>query len=223
VASSWRREVPVAVAARARVIALLLLVAAAYLIGSIPTGVLLARRHGVDPRDVGSGNIGATNVVRAAGWRAGALTLVGDAMKGIVTVVVASRLGYGDAALALVGLAAFIGHLYSCFLGFDGGKGVATALGVFLGLAPSAAAVVLVIFGVTVVLWRYVSVASLIAAVALPFVLVALDYGRPTVVSGLVIAALVVLRHRDNIRRLRFGTEPRFRVRTASRVDSGIA
>ena len=102
------------------------LVALAYLCGSIPTGVLLSRRRGVDPRDIGSGNIGATNVARAAGTTAGLLTLVGDTLKALLPVLVAKSLGLPSAAVALVGVAAFLGHLYSCFLGFDGGKGVAT-------------------------------------------------------------------------------------------------
>src|SRR5437870_2915467 len=106
--------------------AALALIVVAYLCGSIPTGVLLSRRRGVDPRDIGSGNIGATNVARAAGPTAGVLTLVGDTLKALLPVLVAQRFGLGAGALALVGLAAFLGHLYSCFLGFDGGKGVAS-------------------------------------------------------------------------------------------------
>src|SRR5947199_8360762 len=90
----------------------------AYLCGSIPTGVLLSRRRGVDPRDIGSGNIGATNVARAAGATAGLLTLLGDALKGLVPVLVAKSLGLASTAVAVVGLAASLGHLYSCFLGF---------------------------------------------------------------------------------------------------------
>jgi glycerol-3-phosphate acyltransferase PlsY len=205
------------------VVALMLLLLLAYLTGAIPIGVLVARRYGVDPRDVGSGNIGTANVIRAAGFAAGALTFAGDAAKGLVPVVIAKQAGYGTPALALTALAAFLGHLYSCFLSFQGGKGVATALGALLGLAPAAMGIVLPLFLGTVVLTRYVSLASIVAAAATPLVLIALDYERPIVVVGLMISALIILRHRDNIRRLRFGTEARLGVRRTSTADSGVA
>jgi glycerol-3-phosphate acyltransferase PlsY len=205
------------------VLTLVGLLAFAYLSGAVPTGVLLARRHGVDPRDVGSGNIGATNVARAAGLSAGVLTLLGDAVKGFVPVLIAQRAGYGAPAVALTALAAFIGHLYSCFLQFEGGKGVATGLGVLLGLAPAAMAIVVPVFLLTVAISRYVSAGSMVAAAATPFVLAALRYDRTIVIVGFMIAALVILRHRDNIRRLRFGTEARVGMRPTSTMDSGVA
>ena len=204
-------------------LALIALLIFAYLCGAVPTGVLLARRHGVDPRDVGSGNIGATNVARAAGVTAGAFTLVGDAAKGLLPVLIAKQAGLAEPAVALTGLAAFIGHLYSCFLQFEGGKGVATAFGILLGLAPSAMIVVLPIFLGALAISRYVSLASIVAAAVTPLVLAVLDYDWATVVVAMMIATLIILRHRDNIRRLRFGTEARVGVRRTSAADSGVA
>ncbi len=201
----------------------LAVVVLAYLCGSIPTGVLLSRRRGVDPRDVGSGNIGATNVARAAGATAGLLTLAGDLLKGLVPVLLARRVGLSNAAVAVVGLSAFVGHLYSCFLGFDGGKGVATALGVLLGAAPLAAVVLVGVFIATLAATRFVSLSSLVAAGLASPLLAALGYPTATVTIGILTGALIAFRHRDNIRRLRFGTEPRVGVPQASSHDSGVA
>jgi len=201
----------------------LALIALAYLCGSIPTGVLLSRRRGVDPRDIGSGNIGATNVARAAGTTAGLLTLVGDTLKALLPVLVAKSLGLPSAAVALVGIAAFLGHLYSCFLGFDGGKGVATTFGVLLGLAPLGAALLVLTFAATVAMSRYVSAASLLAAALTTPILLSLGYPGPTVLAGLVMSVLVAIRHRDNVRRLRFGTEPRVGFDQPTEIDSGVA
>ena len=195
----------------------------AYLCGSIPTGVLLSRRRGVDPRDIGSGNIGATNVARAAGRTAGLLTLAGDALKALVPILVGKSIGLGSTALALVGLAAFVGHLYSCFLGFDGGKGVTTAFGVLLGLAPLGATLLAVVFVTTVAIGRYVSAASLLAAALAGPILLSVGYPSPTVLAGFLMSALIAIRHRDNIRRLRFGTEPRVGIGRPTEIDSGVA
>jgi glycerol-3-phosphate acyltransferase PlsY len=199
------------------------LVLAAYLVGSIPTGVLLSRLRGVDPRDIGSGNIGANNVLRAAGPLLGALTLAGDAAKGFLPVLVAAWLGRGAPALALVGLGAFVGHVWSCFLGFDGGKGVATALGALLALAPFGMAITLPIFAVVAAVSRYVSLASLATAAATPAVLAALGYPAATVLAALAMSITIGVRHRDNIRRIRFGTEARIGDRREARADSGVA
>lgn len=199
------------------------LIVLAYLCGSIPTGVLLSRRRGVDPRDIGSGSIGATNVARAAGPAAGVLTLVGDVLKGLLPVLAAKALGASATASALIGLAALLGHVYSCFLGFDGGKGVATALGVLFGLAPECAAILVVVFALAIAFGRYVSLASLVGAALTAPMLLALGYPAVTVSVGLVMSAVVAFRHRDNIRRLRFGTEPRVGVVRPSQADSGLA
>lgn len=204
---------------------LVALLALAYFCGSIPTGVWLARRQGVDPRDIGSGNIGATNVARAAGNMAGVLTLIGDTAKGLLPVLLATRLGASDGGRAAVALAAFAGHIFPCFLRFQGGKGVAIALGVLLGLAPLGMAIVVPIFLLTVGLSRYVSLGSILAAAVAPIVLAALSYPTSTTLAAAVMGLAIAYRHRDNIRRMRFGTEARVGGRSAypSFPDSGYA
>lgn len=188
-----------------------LFIVIAYLAGSIPTGVLLARIAGVDVRAAGSGNIGATNVARTAGGKLGALTLVGDVLKGLAPVLLARICGLGSATVATVAVAALVGHVFSIFLGLHGGRGVATGLGVLLGLAPSAALIPLGVFLAAVALWRIVSLGSVLAALSAPVVLILLRYPVSTCVAGVVIAALILLRHRDNISRLLAGTEQPFR------------
>jgi len=143
--------------------------------------------------------------------------------KGVVPVLLARRLGVPLSGVAVVGLAAFVGHLYSCFLGFDGGKGVATGFGVLLALAPLGATIAAVVFVVALALARYVSVASLVAAGTTTPLLLALGYPLAVVAVGLVTSVLIAARHRDNIRRLRFGTEPRIGVARQSSADSGVA
>jgi glycerol-3-phosphate acyltransferase PlsY len=202
---------------------LLALIAIAYLCGSIPTGVWLARRRGVDPRDIGSGNIGATNVVRAAGKTAGFLTLTGDALKGLLPVALATHIGVGEEGRALVALAAFTGHLYPCFLSFQGGKGVAIALGILLWIAPLSMAVAVPTFFLTVAVTRYVSLGSLVAAAVTPIAVAALGYPHPTTLAALVMGIWIAFRHRDNIRRMRCGTEARVGGRSSTFSDSGYA
>lgn len=202
---------------------LAVLIVLAYFCGSIPTGVWLARRRGVDPRDIGSGNIGATNVARAAGKTAGILTLLGDTAKGLLPVAVASRTGVGDLGSALVGLAAFAGHLFPFFLEFQGGKGVAVSLGILTGLAPVGMMIVVPIFAVIVGFTRYVSLGSVLAAALAPFVLAALAYPLPTTLLALVTGIGIAVRHRDNMRRIRFGTESRVGRRPSAFHDSGYA
>lgn len=187
-----------------------LAVVLAYLCGSIPTGVLIARRLGVEVRKVGSGNIGATNVARSVGKKAGLLTLVGDAAKGLVPVLLVRFLDLGETALACTAVAALLGHLFSPFLGFSGGKGVATGLGVFLGLAPQAILLALLLFLATFALSRIVSLASLVAAAVTPVLLLFLAYPRGHVIAGLAISLLIIMRHHENIVRLRKGQEPKF-------------
>jgi glycerol-3-phosphate acyltransferase PlsY len=182
----------------------------AYLCGSIPTGVLVARRCGVEVRQVGSGNIGATNVARSVGKRAGLLTLVGDVAKGLVPVLTVRFLGLGEISLVCAAVAALLGHIFSPFLGFSGGKGVATGLGVVLGLAPLAILLALPFFLITFAVSRIVSLASLVAAAATPLLLFWLSYPLPHVIAGLVIAGVIMSRHHENIARLRKGQEPKF-------------
>jgi glycerol-3-phosphate acyltransferase PlsY len=183
------------------------LVAIAYLAGSVPFGLLIARLKGnVDLRRVGSGNIGATNVLRTVGKGAAALTLIGDIGKGAV-VVLARGLGASSRVLAVVALAAVLGHLFPIFLGFRGGKGVATTLGVVLAAMPVVGGLQLHVWLLVAVVWRYSSLAALAAAAALPALAWLLD-GRPVMVLfGALSAALIFWRHRENIERLRHGTE----------------
>jgi len=189
----------------------LTLLIAAYILGSIPTGLLLAKAAGVDIRKSGSGNIGATNVYRTLGRGVGVMTLVGDCLKGLLPVLLARYLHLPDIWIAAIGLAAFLGHVYTIFLGFKGGKGVATALGVFLGVAPLAVGGALLIF-VGVVCWsRYISLGSITAAAAMP-VFVALLKPQPALIlMTAAVATLVIWKHRENIQRLRAGTENRFK------------
>ena len=188
----------------------LVLVAVGYLCGAIPSGVLLTRSAGIDVRRSGSGNIGATNVARAAGTRLGLITLAADVVKGIVPVAVARYVAGGEVIPAATGLAAFLGHLFPPTLGFAGGKGVATALGVSLTLYPLATVVTIGAFAVTLTLWRWVSLASMIAAALAPLAILAIGgYASVEVVTATTMAALIVIRHHDNIRRMLAGTEPK--------------
>ena len=189
----------------------ILLIIAAYLLGSIPTGLLLAKAAGVDIRSSGSGNIGATNVYRTLGRSVGILTLSGDCLKGAIPVVVARYFGMSDLWIAAAGLAAFLGHVYTIFLGFKGGKGVATALGVFLAVSPAAIGSALLIFVAVVWKWRYISLGSISAAMAMPGMVAVFDSRPPVVVMAAIVALLVVWKHRENIKRLRSGTESKFK------------
>lgn len=188
----------------------LLLIALAYLAGSIPTGVLLGRIAGVDVRAEGSGNIGATNVARTAGRKLGILTLVGDALKGFVPVLVARAVGLTPPGIAAVGVAALCGHVFSIFLAFRGGKGVATGVGVLLALAPGAVPIALAVFVASMALSRIVSLSSILASLIAPLAIALLDYPVPFVWAAVVIAAIIVARHHENISRLMAGTEQRF-------------
>lgn len=189
-----------------------LLIVVAYLAGSIPTGVLLTRLRGIDPRRAGSGNIGATNVARTAGLGLGLATLVGDLAKGAVPVAVASRSGLGDPVLAGTAIAAVVGHLAPITLGFRGGKGVATALGTLLILAPGAAGTAVLTFAATLWLTRFVSVASLAAAFVAPIVMAVQGAPEWRIGAMATMAALIALRHLGNVRRLIDGTEPSVRL-----------
>jgi glycerol-3-phosphate acyltransferase PlsY len=184
----------------------------AYLLGSIPTGLLLAKAFGgVDIRTTGSGNIGATNVYRTLGRKVGIMTLVGDCLKGLVPVLIAKKMGFPDAWLAAVGLAAFLGHVYTVFLGFKGGKGVATALGVFLGLSPLAVLPTLAVFVLVLLKWRYVSLGSIVAAAVMPVFVAVLDTRIFIIAVTCIISCIVIQKHRENIRRLQAGMESKFK------------
>ena len=192
-------------------------IAAGYLLGSIPFGYLLVRATGGgDIRFIGSGNIGATNVARASGWSVGVATLLLDAAKGFLAVWLAAHFSGGNIRIMMfAGLAAMLGHIFPVWLKFEGGKGVATALGVFAAICWPALAAAVLLFLLVVLFWRYVSLASISAAAALPllvYLLYAPRHAPPTAVSvcTLLAAVLVIVKHRDNIERLLAGTEPRF-------------
>jgi acyl phosphate:glycerol-3-phosphate acyltransferase len=208
---------------------LLWLPVAAYLLGSIPFGLLVARFHGRrDPRAAGSGNIGATNVARVAGMGAGVVTLLLDVGKGMLSVWLAARFSDGSATcMILAGLAALIGHCFPIWLRFRGGKGVATAAGVFAVLCPLALVAAMAVWILVAVFWRYVSLASIAAAAALPllvYVLWAPGLAPPYVVSigTLAAAALIIWKHHANLQRLVAGEEPRFTWNRKNENGSGV-
>jgi glycerol-3-phosphate acyltransferase PlsY len=190
------------------------IIAGAYLIGSVPFALILARRWGgADLRRLGSGNLGAANVLRTAGVRAGVVVALLDVAKGVASVLLAQRLAGGGAAPAAAGLAAVIGHVYPIWLGFRGGKGVATAAGVFAMLTPVAVVPAMGIFVAAVWATRYISVGSVLASAALPPIAYALDSPLAAVVAAMGASALIVFRHRSNLRRVRLGTERRIGAR----------
>ncbi len=175
----------------------------AYLCGSVPFGLLIARARGVDVRQVGSGNIGATNVARTLGKRTGALVLFLDALKGLAPVLAARLLWPARPELAAgAGLAAILGHVFPVWLKLRGGKGVATGLGVFLALSPLATAVAAALFLAVYATKRIVSVGSLAAATALPIAMLVLHEPRTHVALAVAVWLLVMVRHRGNIQRL---------------------
>jgi glycerol-3-phosphate acyltransferase PlsY len=189
---------------------------ASYLLGSIPTALLVGKFYGgVDVRKVGSGNIGATNVARAVGKKAGLITLIGDMLKGALPVAffilfVGTDTFTHQLLVCLAGLAAFLGHLFPIYLKFKGGKGVATATGVFLVLSPLAVLGDLLVFLFVVWRWRYVSLASITAAAFLPTWVGLVTNKKLYIILAVVIAMLVIYRHKDNINRLLQGKELKF-------------
>ncbi len=186
----------------------------AYLIGSVPFAWLTARRWGArDLHAVGSGNLGAANVFRVSGPAAGMLVAFLDISKGAASVLLAERLDDSSGGSAAAGLAAIVGHIYPVWLRFRGGKGVATACGVFGVLAPLATLAAVVVFAIGVWLTRFVSVGSVLASTTLPPVALALRIQMPVVVAAAAAATLIVFRHRSNLARIRLGTERRIGVR----------
>lgn len=199
-----------------------LVITVSYFLGAIPTGYLAGRLASIDIRTKGSGNPGATNVVRVLGKRYGYPVFVADLLKGLVAVLIGTAFAtrvYGESASdrfgILAGIFCVLGHTFSVWLKFKGGKGVATSIGVITALVPLAAAVMLVVWLVSFQLTRYVSIASILSAVTLPITVGLLAYlrhvDRPLLLYfSLALAAVVVLRHHSNILRLVRGTEPRF-------------
>jgi glycerol-3-phosphate acyltransferase PlsY len=187
-----------------------ILIVAAYLIGSIPFGIIVGKLRGFDPRATGSGNIGMTNVARAGGWSAAGATFVGDVLKGAIPVAVALAMGFPPTVLAMVALAAFLGSIYSVFLFFKGGKGLSASLGIWIVLSPLALLFALAAFGITFATSRIISLASIVAAIVLPPAVAALSMPRQYILLAIINSALVLLRHQENIRRLIAGEEKRF-------------
>ena len=189
-------------------------IGAAYLIGAVPIGFLIGRAFGVaDIRQHGSGTIGATNVLRTAGWLPAVLTLAGDVAKGYLAVVVgalaASQTGSDTAVMAATAVAAVIGNCWSIFLGFRGGKGVATGLGALLRIAPLAVLPAALVWLVVTVSFRYVSLGSILAASCVPLGALLLGMPAPLVLATFAVGAIVVGRHHANITRLLAGHEPK--------------
>jgi len=181
-----------------------------YVVGSIPFGVVVSKILGtVDPRTAGSRNIGFTNVLRVSGIQAGALTLIGDAGKGLLIAWLAARILENEPAVLLVATTPVIGHLYSAFLSFKGGKGVATAIGAVTGVAPLVGAGILGLWVLGVASTRISSVGAMVAFTGLPFVGLALGKSAVFLVFTVGLSLLILVRHRGNIARLVAGNEPR--------------
>jgi len=214
-------------------------IVAAYLLGSVPFAFLIAGAHGKDLRTIGSGNIGATNLARAVGRKWGYICFALDVLKGLAPMaIVGAVAGAPDNPLflslwLLVGIAAILGHVFPVYLRFKGGKGVATSFGVALGLWPYftlCALVSLAVWIAVVLTWRYVSLASICAAVAFPIalalgILALHDWHStslwPLLIAAVVIPILVIVRHRDNLRRLAAGTESRVHIHSRMRESQG--
>jgi glycerol-3-phosphate acyltransferase PlsY len=200
------------------VLAYIIVAVAAYLLGSIPTGFLVAKAKGIDIQKSGSGNIGATNAMRVLGKRAGILVMLVDALKGyaaakLLPIMAISFFNSGDSKLAtlciMAGIFVVLGHNYTCWLKFKGGKGIATTAGVYLALAPVALGIALAVFILTVLITHYVSLGSIVAAIVLP---VAVWFNCEDLFLEIVTIALCVLaifRHKKNMQRLLAGTENR--------------
>jgi len=191
-------------------VSIVLFIVASYLAGSIPTGLILAKFfHKQDIRQAGSGNIGATNVTRVLGKKLGIITFAGDVLKGFLPVCVGAWIFSSMWATAVFGFATFLGHLFPVYLGFRGGKGVATAFGVLLYVAPLILPIEIILFAAVVALWRCVSLGSLTAAASMPVVLLIFSFPSSTVLLSIAMAFLIFFKHTSNIKRLLNGTENR--------------
>jgi acyl phosphate:glycerol-3-phosphate acyltransferase len=194
-----------------------LALAVAYLVGSIPFAYLLSRRRGIDLRDVGSGNIGASNVLRTSGVTPAVVAMLLDASKGVLAVIVAQRVAPGPATPMAAGLASVIGHIYPVWLRFRGGKGVATAAGVFGVMTPGSLVIAGGVFLLVVWATRFISVGSMAAAVTLAIITAATDAPLTVTIGAALIAAIIIHRHRANLTRLAAGTERRIGQRLAAK------
>ena len=201
----------------------IILLIAAYLLGSIPFGLLISQKVGrVDITKVGSGNIGAANVAREVGLKWGIITLFTDMLKGFIPVLCAqyffkSATEINTALIGMIGLAALLGHQFSVYQHFKGGKGVATYLGVFLAISPISCLLCGMIFCIIVWVWRYISLGSIIAAFTMPLWLYLTDQSGPLIVVSSVISLLIIVSHRENIQRLIHRSESRWKKRDHSK------
>lgn len=188
---------------------LALLLVAAYFLGAIPFGVLIARARGVEITQIGSGNIGATNVHRVLGWKFGILVLVLDVSKGLIPPLVARSLGFSADLCLLAGFAAVLGHCASPFLGFKGGKGIATILGSAIGATPLVALGGVLVFAAFFGMTNYVSLASIAAVLSAILFAYLLRYDPPIIAAYILVGLFIIFKHRLNIRRLLRGEEPK--------------
>lgn len=193
------------------------LIILSFFIGSIPTGLLIAKTKGIDLRKVGSGNIGATNVLRAVGKKAALFTLLGDIAKGTVPVAIGKFLGLGIFGSGILGLSAILGHNFSLFLKFKGGKGVATSIGVLLILSTYAALFTIILWLLTAKWTRYSSLSALVSFGLLPLSIYMLDYSKEKIIIAITITVLIFIRHIANIKRLMQGTESKIGEKTGNR------
>ncbi|MBA2690882.1 MAG: glycerol-3-phosphate 1-O-acyltransferase PlsY [Rubrobacter sp.] len=195
-----------------------LLILCGYIFGAIPTGILVGRAFGVDVRSVGSGNIGTANVMRAAGKKAAILTMVGDMLKGIVPVVIARIATDNEWIIASVALAAVIGHCWPIFLGFRGGKGVATGAGTSIGLVPLVGLLMFALWWAVAFFTRYTSLAAIVVMLVSPFAFILTGQSLPYVLYTIFGGAAVIFRHRENAKALLSGTERKVGEKKVSRV-----
>ena len=184
-----------------------------YLLGSVLTGLILTKLFSkVDPRKIGSKNIGATNIFRTAGRSLGIFTLVGDLLKGAIPVVIAIQWGESNLWIAVSGLSSFLGHIFPIFLGFKGGKGVATALGVYLIISPIAVLIEFLAFAGIVWKWRFISLGSIACATTIPILIAFFrSDSQAYFIISVIMAALILYRHQPNISRLLQGTENKWK------------
>jgi len=186
----------------------IILLIAAFVLGSIPFGIITAKVKGIDLKKVGSGNIGATNVLRSLGRWPAVITLLGDILKGTLAVAIGKYSGVEPLYEGLIGIAAILGHNFSIFLGFRGGKGVATSLGVLLMYTPHVALVTLIVWIGVVLFTKYSSLGAIVSFALLPLNIMLFDFQDKTkIIISILISLFIIIRHKDNIKRLMKGTE----------------
>jgi acyl phosphate:glycerol-3-phosphate acyltransferase len=186
----------------------IILLIAAFVLGSIPFGIITAKVKGIDLKKVGSGNIGATNVLRSLGKWPAVITLLGDILKGTLAVAIGKYSGVEPLYEGLIGIAAILGHNFSIFLGFKGGKGVATSLGVLLMYTPHVALVTLIVWIGVVLFTKYSSLGAIVSFALLPLNIMLFDFQDKTkFIISILISLFIIIRHKDNIKRLMKGTE----------------